>query len=251
MRRLGTLVFLVASVALLCVSQQAWAGAVISNGTVQLGVDDAGQLNFDTGAEGIRGVTYVPTGNDGTRAGCLCEGWGAGSGTPAASGVANNDNGVTVAPVSFTATATTATSVADVAATAPTATSAAGVGTTLRVTHEYVPSPSTPNLYEVKITLENVSGGPLQDLRYERIMDWDVEPTAFSEFVTIQRGSTPAPAGNLIYSDDNGFSDNDPFTGDGPIDATTVNADYTDKGPADHGARFTFGFGDLLDFGGS
>jgi hypothetical protein len=111
------------------------------------------------------------------------------------------------------------------------------------VTHEYVPSPNTPNLYEIEITLENRSGGTLNDVRYERIMDWDVEPTPFSEFVTIQRGATPPT--DLIYSDDNGFSDNDPFTSDGPLDPSTVNTNYTDLGPRDHGARFTFGFGDL------
>lgn len=79
-------------------------------------------------------------------------------------------------------------------------------------------------------------------------MDWDIEPTEFSEFVTINRGATP-PA-DLFYSDDNGFSDNYPFTfeaeGDQPaLDPATVNADYVDKGPSDHGARFTFDFGSL------
>ena len=80
-------------------------------------------------------------------------------------------------------------------------------------------------------------------------MDWDVEPTATAEFVTINRG--PTPPSDLIYSDDNGFGDNLPFsaraveTENGPIDPDTVNANYADLGPTDHGARFTFGFGDL------
>ena len=71
---------------------------------------------------------------------------------------------------------------------------------------------------------------------------------AVHEYVTINRGAPP-PA-NLIYSDDNGFSDNIPFTFDGRratgrLTPATVNANYVDKGPADHGARFTFSFGTL------
>ena len=44
-------------------------------------------------------------------------------------------------------------------------------------------------------------------------MDWDVEPTATAEFVTINRG--PTPPSDLIYSDDNGFGDNLPVLGPG------------------------------------
>ena len=89
----------------------------------------------------------------------------------------------------------------------------------------------------------------MTDVRYERDMDWDVEPTAESEFVTINRG--PRPPTDLLYSDDNGFGDNYPFSAvdeaseNGPITADTVNADVVDSGPGDHGARFRFGFGDL------
>jgi hypothetical protein len=80
-------------------------------------------------------------------------------------------------------------------------------------------------------------------------MNWQVEPTAAEEFVTINRG--PTPPSRLIYSDDNGFGDNLPFsdrsaaTENGPIDEGTANASYVDLGPADHGGRFTFGLGDL------
>ena len=211
----------------------AFAAAVIDNGTVRLGVNDEGQLNFSN-----TGVQYIPTGNDGTRGGCPCEGWGAGAGGPTQfQGRANENRGVTdVSPVSFTSTGSTATSVVDVLR---------GGTPALRVTHEFKPSTTTPNLYDVDITLKNLTSDTLTNVRYERIMDWDVEPTAFDEFVTIQRGS----AADLFYSDDNGFSDNLPFTfeaeGDGPLDPTTVNTNYTDKGPTDHGARFTFDFGSL------
>jgi Big-like domain-containing protein len=217
-------------------AQQAFAGSVITNGTVALGVNDLAQLNFSDATRFV-GVTYEATGNDGTRAGCQCEGWGAGANDGANfSGYVDNaitgPGGVNLDLVSFVSTASTATSVATIDA-------------KLRVTHVFAPSPSTPNLYEIKVTIENISGGPLTDVRYTRLMDWDVEPTAFDEFVTIQRGSTPAPAGDLIHSNDNGFENPDPFDTHDPLDPATENADYTDKGPDDHGALFDFGFGPL------
>ena len=215
----------------------AFGGAVISNGTVALGVNDNAQLNFADGSRFV-GVTYEATGNDGTRAGCQCEGWGAGVADPGGnfSGSANNDltgpGGVNLDPVSFSSDASTATSVVS-------------IDDKLRVTHAFAPSPATPNLYEIKVTLENIGTTSLPDVRYTRLMDWDVEPTAFDEFVTIQRGTTPAPAGSLIYSSDDGFADSDPFGSRAPIDPASENVDYTDTGPDDHGALFDFSFGSL------
>ena len=218
-------------------AEQASAGAVVSNGTVALGVNDLAQLNFSDSSRFV-GVTYEATGNDGTRAGCPCEGWGAGVVDPGGnfSGFVDNaitgDGGSNLDPVSFTSTASTATSVVS-------------IDDKLRVTHDFAPSPSTQNLYEIKVTLENIGTATLPDVRYTRLMDWDVEPTAFSEFVTLQRGSTPAPGGDLIYSNDNGFATPDPLAGHPPLDPASENADYTDKGPADHGALFDFSFGAL------
>ena len=214
---------------------KAFAGAVVSNGTVALGINDTAELNYSDASRFV-GVTYEPTGYDGTRAGCPCEGWGAGVADPAGnfSGWADRDFGgaSNLDLVSFTSTASTATSVVT-------------IDDKLRVTHAFAPSPSTANLYEIKVTLENIGATTLPDVRYTRLMDWDVEPTAFSEFVTIQRGTTPAPAGNLIRSNDNGFQVPGPFDDHTPLDPATDNADYTDKGPADHGALFDFSFGSL------
>jgi hypothetical protein len=210
----------------------AQAGAVLSNGTIELGVNDAGQLNF-----GDRGVTFIPTGNDGTRAGCLCEGWGAGNedSDPAKrfSGLANEAQGGTpgVAQESFESTASTAISTTNV-----------GEGR-LQVTHEFEPFIGSENLFEVKVTLTNLSVETLGDVRYTRLMDWDIEPTPFAEFVTIRRGTTPA----LRFSNDNGFESNDPLRAWEPTPSQpgTQNVDFTDSGPADHGALFDFGFGAL------
>ena len=218
-------------------AEAAFGGAVISNGTVALGVNDTAQLNYNDGARFV-GVTYEATGNDGTRAGCECEGWGAGVADPGGNFSGNADNDTTgpggdnLDLVSFTADASTAKSVVT-------------IDDKLQVTHEFAPSPATPNLYEIKVTVENIGAATLPDVRYTRLMDWDVEPTAFDEFVTIQRGTTPAPAGDLILSNDNGFDSPDPFGDHSPLDPASENADYTDKGPDDHGALFDFSFGSL------
>src|SRR5829696_4415697 len=161
------------------------AGAVtITNGKVTLGVNATGDLN-DTGA-GV-GVTFNATGNDGTVSGCPFEGWGAGAAGPARFEGRANENlgGATsnVVPVSFVSNATSAVSVVDILG--PT-----GVPT-LRLTQDFHPSPTTDSLYEITTTLVNRTDTALTGVRYERLMDWDIEPTATSEFVTINRGAPP------------------------------------------------------------
>jgi Ca2+-binding RTX toxin-like protein len=208
------------------------ANAIIDNGTIQLGVWDEGHLNVPGGAPSSQtgttnvGLRYLPTGAEATAPGCLCEGWGAADAISGVSGHANEDIGVTnLSVVSFNSTATTAQSVVD-------------VGTTLRVTHDYHPSPDTPNLYEVDVSVENLSAAAV-DLRYRRVMDWDVEPTAFNEFSTIQG---TAGATNVLFSSNNGFASADPLSGPSDRGAT---GDFVDVGPTDHGALFDFGFGNL------
>ncbi len=195
--------------------------AVISNGTVSLGVRDLGDLNFS----GV-GLTYIPTGGEVLNVGCLCEGWGAADVTTATQGWASVDFGTSnVALVSFASTASTATSVTT-------------VGSTLRVTHDYKPSSATPFLYEITVKIENISGAPV-DLRYSRDMDWDVPPTPFNEFVTIQ-GTAAEPT--VLYADNNGFQTPGPLFGRFSLGAV---GDFVDFGPADHGALFDLGFGSL------
>ncbi|HUF52923.1 MAG TPA: hypothetical protein VMR52_04010, partial [Dehalococcoidia bacterium] len=111
--------------------------AIIDNGIVQLGVWDLGHLNVpggvpspETGTSSV-GLRYLPTGAEATAPGCLCEGWGAADATSGISGYANESVGTNnLTPVSFSSTASTATSVVD-------------VGTILRVTHHYEPSTTT------------------------------------------------------------------------------------------------------------
>jgi PEP-CTERM motif-containing protein len=222
--------------------------AVINNGTVMLGVNDEGHFNtpFGSGPASLGGTTsvglrFIPTGAEATAPGCLCEGWGAASvglGVSGGAGVDLSPGGVFgISSVLFSSTASTATSVVKING---------GAGPdVLEVTHAYRPSAS-PNLYEAAVTIKNLGAGPAGDIRYRRVMDWDVEPTAFSEFVTL--GGLPATS--VLQTHNNGFDGVNPLVASfGQIGAggcgSTTNVNFTRCGPADHGAFFEFGFGDL------
>ncbi len=82
-------------------------GAVISNGTVQLGVTELGSLNYDcagnadtgcpdpSATENVDevGLRFVPLNIDSTSPGCLCEGWGIADATSGLTGFANEAAG--------------------------------------------------------------------------------------------------------------------------------------------------------------
>lgn len=211
----------------------------IDNGTVLLAVNPTGELNTADGTgsaagPGDAGLEFLPTGNDSTSPGCLCEGWGVADPATGVWGGANiaelGAGGENLTLESFTHTGSTATSVVTVND---------GDGMPyFRVTHEYVPSAATPNLYQVNVTIENMSGAPIATVQYRRVMDWDVEPTAFSEFVTIDGGSASA----LTYTSDDGFASSNPLSGPSSI---LGEGDMVDSGPSDHGALFDFDFGPL------
>lgn len=264
------------ALALSVVASTAQAAGIISNGTIALGVKDTGGLNVGhvTGAGGA--VTNVfgpgfssvggavgsvngtgvralfpnaPEGFESTYPGCLCEGFGV---AVASLGITGFDgNGF----LNLTAAAPTFGVNGGgngIATTVATINNAAGAPV-LRVTHDFKPSASQ-YLYQVDVTIENISGGDLgagaTDLRYKRVMDWDTEPTAFDEFVTLQGH----PATNLIGSSNDGFQTANPLVlpssiADGACaagDASVVNTNFTDCGVEDHGANFLFGFPALL-----
>lgn len=172
------------------------ASAIISNGTIELGINPQGNLNAGRGTssfefETLLGLRFLPTGNEATSLGQPDEGWGVSgrTGEGSISGfvdVASLINQVTVdgaftgslSVVRFTSSADSAVSVVD-------------IGSTLEVTHDFHPVAVTPNLYEITVTITNLTDQAIQDLRYRRVVDWDIPPTAFHEFVTINLGTTP------------------------------------------------------------
>ena len=147
----------------------AMTGAIIGNGDVILGVNEAGHLNVDyreVSALGLPAVDPAGVGavglRDGTGAfastepGCECEGWGVfiPSGPfVGTTGYANDALGTAGVDVeSFTGVDGGTTAVSKVSV--PTT----GAGAVLEVTHDYHPSPFTPKLYEVKVRVINVRG---------------------------------------------------------------------------------------------
>ncbi len=227
-------------------------GAIIGNGDVIIGVDNAGHLNIPyrevtalglpvsdpafVGTVGLRDGTGTFAS---TEPGCLCEGWGVGIPSTGVSGYANNALGsANLDVLSFTGTdgASTATSVVHVL-------NGSGIPV-LEVTHEYKPSLLTPRLYQVNVTVTNLSGDDYPSVLYRRVMDWDVAPTFFSEFVTIQGTATTT---KLVKSGNNGFASADPLS---PtiydiFPNGSEDVDFIDLGPADHGSLFDFEIGPL------
>ena len=240
-------------------------GVVVSNGTVQLGVNMTGSLNYSCvsgepgcpeptpeGTEPV-GLRYVPLNIDSTAPGCPCEGWGVADEASGLTGFANEsagDGNITPVSISRSPDGKTATVVVDVE-------DPAIVGRSLRVTHLYRPSALSSALYEDVVSVHNTGTQPLADLLFRRVMDWDIEPTAFSEWVT-NHGTSP----QLRFDSDEGFASSDPLTGPEYIASEskcganyTGPCEFTDLGasgeypaetmPADHGGLFDFGFGAL------
>jgi hypothetical protein len=206
--------------------------AVIDNGVVRLGVLPQGHLNCGVAEiEGgfTYGLTYLPSGPtaDSLSPGCDCEAWGVGvkGGTIFGQASQSNNPIENVEVVSFDTTATTAVSVVDV----PNSTEP-----TFRVTHDFRPA-SVPELYQVRTSIQNVSAAPVTPL-YRRTMDWDIPPTEFDEFVTIQGTATSE---FITYASDDGFQPGNPLL---PPTFIDFEGDAVDNGPNDHGANFDFEF---------
>ncbi len=213
-------------------------GACIDNGTVLVGVNPTGALNVFNGAgsaSGTRndvGLQFLPTDRDATVGGIPFEGWGVADRDSEVWGGAVGSFGENLTVESFDATGSTATSVVTVGS--PT-------DPTFRVTHRFYPSPSTPNLYVIKVTIENLTDDTIDQVLYRRLVDWDVEPTATNELVTIATGDASAVAGTT----DRGL-----FQSSNPLDPATGTAgDFEDLGPGDLGASFDLAFGPLSSGG--
>jgi hypothetical protein len=233
-------------------SRPAYSGAVIFNSpdpafqTVALGVNDLGHLNFSTSvfrptnasAAGLASLFPDGTWRDATAPGCLCEGWGLAATTSGSriSGYANQAIGTSGLTLeSFSSTTTTALSNVSLS-------SASGV----KVTHDYGVS-SVGGMFKGKVTIANTSSDAISDIVYRRVMDWDVPPTEFREFVSHYgvTGNLESAGGNVRFASDNGFASSNPISAAGSIIPSSINSDFIDLGPSDHGSVFDFAFGDL------
>ncbi|HEV2057648.1 MAG TPA: Ig-like domain repeat protein, partial [Methylomirabilota bacterium] len=242
-------------------SASAGTAAIIDNGTVQMGINPAGDLNVPGGTPSgpssvttTVGLRYIPTNADALSPGCLCEGWGvanADAATVTFGGAANESTnpfapGLVVVDALTGVTVTTGKTRAESVGSAYKSVVTAGPGR-VRVTHNYHPSAS-PNLYQIDITIENIGSTSIGDLRYRRVLDWDIEPFVFSEFVEIHLGTAP----NLLRATTDGFRSANPLDSPGPFAGappTTLtgavgSTDYS-GGPADQGSLFDFSFGML------
>lgn len=209
---------------------------LIDNGTVMLGVHDAGYLNIDCpkikpsmGLNGtsLVGLRLMSTNGEASAPGAPCEGWG----------VANADPAL---PITAHASrcGTTANVVALPLAVQPSppydrVTSTVIVGNALRVVHRFVPS-STQFLYSVEVSIQNIGHKTVKDLRYTRGIDYDVPPITFSEYITLA-GTSPL----LVGWNNNGF------TSLNPLAAHATTGPMTDNGPGDLGSHMDFRLGSL------
>lgn len=219
----------------------AWADEIIDNGTIQLGINDNGEL-----ITGGVGITFIPSlgnpeGGDGIEPGCACEGWGIaddGVGTGFGASQSNGSSGTGTSTLVVSGTGTQPNSTGSSALVTTTITE--GGLPFAEVVHNYMPSASN-NLYEAAVSITNIGTTPIAELIYRRVMDWDVPPTTFNEFVTIQGW----PATNLVASSDDGFENPNPNIAElGPISAP-LNSNFEANGPDDHGAAFDFSFGTI------
>lgn len=204
------------------------------NRVVALGVNPEGHLivsgdvpsPYGTTAVGLR---YMSTQDEALSHACWCEGWGVADASTGTVGWANEDFGGThnLELVSFDKALDTLVSTVRVA-------------DHLEVTHDIRSAGGTNFLFEWTVTVRNISDDPV-DLRYRRVLDWDVDPTPFEEFVTIDTfGNQAVPA--LAFSSNNGFGSADPLTGSTDLGETGF---FTDAGPDDHAALFDFNLGPL------
>ncbi|MFZ5836238.1 MAG: PEP-CTERM sorting domain-containing protein [Pseudomonadota bacterium] len=231
-----------APMALFLANGPAYAGAVITYGATSLGVNDTAELNFsDNGPGGFMtyGVYRNPIG-DAISPGCFCEGWGVATtyDSITTSGFANQAAGFGgLTGGTFGATANTASSLVRLS------------GAPIEVTHLFGPSLQA-DIFQVNVTIRNTGDLTANNVIYRRVMDWDVPPTAFNEFVTHQgvEDNLVANGGNVLYASNDGFASGDPLTGPsttGDFGSSSENVDFIDLGPDDHGSLFDFAFGDL------
>src|SRR3989442_15729203 len=163
----------------------AFADAIIDNGTVQLGINDAGHLIVGGGTLSMKdsspgtfagttdvGLRYIPTNGEALGPGCHCEGWGvagsfgAGEFLTTFAGYAQVHDGpgnTAVGAPGLTVQSSTGASGTGQSKTESVGTAFTSIVRTsnnlLEITHDFHPS-SSSNLYEIDVTIHNISEPP-------------------------------------------------------------------------------------------
>ncbi|GBF89234.1 hypothetical protein Rsub_02111 [Raphidocelis subcapitata] len=213
---------------------------------VTIGVDLGGQLNapyspgtdpLGVGRIGLRAI-FNGTELTSTEKGCPCEGWGASAvDASGATRAVYYNNANSNAPASPTL------------APGPvppgdTCTAESSVPDAFTVKHVYEPS-GEPNVFRVVVTINNTGTTTLSQVRYRRVMDFDIDPTPYREYITLDYNGNDQPEMLEAWSD-NGFASSEP--GDPAAVGTVIvppNTKALLSGPEDHGAVFQFKFADL------
>lgn len=200
------------------------APAVLDTGLIKMGVNDDGGLGAGTGV-GLIG----PTG-DAITPGCLCEGWGASANGSSGYTYGGGESGILTSLL----TTTTASGPGLNAQSVVTMTNG------LQVTQTYTYA-AGGKLFDVNVSLKNMTAGLLTDVRYARTLDWDVTPGFFANNYTTVYGGTPTgPGGKVLTTSTNPFAVPDPMVFRSQEQDTNV----VDT-PGDKGGFFVFGFGSL------
>ncbi len=205
------------------------------NGTVQVGLTDLGVL----GAQpcdvnvGVRLAALGQAGDGVCHGRDTFDGWGAADATSGVTGYVKSPD--LVAPVNVTAQAPASGS-------GTTVTAVDRIGTTLRVTHAFAPSPATPNVYVALVTVKNISAAPV-DVRYRRTTDWD-DP-AFKEHAVLG-GTLPASLSGGIVDENAGLPIEalNPL-GPGQDIGQPLPGPLADFGPHDSGLRLDVALGSV------
>lgn len=141
----------------------------------------------------------------------------------------------------------------------------------LEVTHLYGPTAgaTNKNLFQALVTITNISGTTLKDVRYRRTMDWDIlnnTGSIYSDHAGVNESKASTYVPRVLNACDNGGS----YTGSGlpsptnsngttskpaqppnpidscrPVNSGSLNKNFTGIGPDNKGASFTFEFGDI------
>eukprot|EP01121_Diplochlamys_sp_Union-15-3_P007729 TRINITY_DN198_c0_g1_i4.p1 TRINITY_DN198_c0_g1~~TRINITY_DN198_c0_g1_i4.p1 ORF type:complete len:609 (+),score=94.61 TRINITY_DN198_c0_g1_i4:52-1878(+) len=219
---------------------------ILRNPYVIIGVDYLGQLNAPY--QPVLGLPlYDPLGinyiglrtGDGllasTEPGCLCEGWGAYF-------TFDDDEEFRIGMVNsydyyyatlFDLSLSGVQSGIDGGKTGSTL--AVDYNNFISVRHDVEVLDAYPGAVKFTITITNLSTKIIKDLVYRRLMDWDIYPTPFSEFVKVEGGAAALLAGKLERFCDNGFEFPDSRSCL-PL-YVPINTDY-DTGPRDVGSLF-------------